>query len=137
MRDFYDKGSIVSASDRAVELALAGAQAAADKKAEDIVILDVSDQLVITDAFLIASAPNDRQVVAIVDAIEEALLQLPEKAKPIRREGERGGRWVLLDYADIVVHVQHSDERQFYALDKLWKDCPIIDFVDRDLVESE
>ncbi len=137
MRDFYDKGSIVSASDRAVELALAGAQAAADKKAEDIVILDVSDQLVITDAFLIASAPNDRQVVAIVDAIEEALIQLPEKAKPIRREGERGGRWVLLDYADIVVHVQHSDERQFYALDKLWKDCPIIDFVDRDLVESE
>jgi ribosome-associated protein len=128
---------LVPASDRAVELALAGAQAAADKKAENITIVDVSDQLVITDVFLIASAPNERQVLAIVDAIEEALLQLPEKAKPVRREGERGGRWVLLDYIDIVVHIQHTEEREFYALDKLWKDCPIIDFVDRDLVESE
>lgn len=126
------------ASDRAVELALAAAQAAADKKAEDISIVDVSDHLVITDAFLIASAPNERQVLSIVDAIEEALLQLPEKAKPVRREGGKpDGRWVLLDYIDIVVHVQHTEEREFYALDKLWKDCPIIDFVDRDLVDSE
>ncbi len=124
------------ASDRARELALAGAQAAADKKAEDILIVDVSDQLVITDAFLLAAAPNERQVLAIVDAIEERLLQLPEKAKPVRREGERGGRWVLLDYVDIVVHVQHSEEREFYALDKLWKDCPVIPFVDRDLVQE-
>ena len=123
--------------DRARELALAAAQAAADKKAEDIVIIDVGDQLVITDAFLIASAPNERQVQAIVDAIEESLLQLPEKAKPVRREGERAGRWVLLDYIDIVVHVQHSEEREFYALDRLWKDCPIIPFVDRDLVNAE
>ena len=76
------------ASERAVELALAAAQAAADKKADDIVIIDVADQLVITDAFLVASAPNERQVQAIVDAIEEALLALPEKAKPVRREGE-------------------------------------------------
>ena len=123
--------------DRARELALAAAQAAADKKAEDIVIIDVGDQLVITDAFLIASAPNERQVQAIVDAIEESLLQLPEKAKPVRREGERAGRWVLLDYIDIVVHVQHSEEREFYALDRLWKDCPIIPFVDRDLVAAD
>jgi len=127
----------VPASERAVELALAAAQAAADKKADDIVIIDVADQLVITDAFLVASAPNERQVQAIVDAIEERLLDLPEKAKPVRREGERGGRWVLLDYVDLVVHVQHSEEREFYSLDRLWKDCPIIPFVDRDLVEAE
>jgi len=127
----------VPASERALELALAAAQAAADKKAENIVILDVADQLVITDAFLIASAPNERQVTAIVDAIEESLLLLPEKAKPVRREGERAGRWVLLDYVDIVVHVQHNEEREFYALDKLWKDCPRVPFVDRDLAGRE
>ena len=123
--------------DRARELALAAAQAAADKKAEDIVIIDVGDQLVITDAFIIASAPNERQVQAIVDAIEERLVQLPEKAKPVRREGERAGRWVLLDYIDVVVHVQHTEEREFYSLDRLWKDCPTIPFVDRDLVQAE
>ena len=121
------------ASERAIELALTAAQAAADKKANDIVILDVADQLVITDAFLLAAAPNERQVLAIVDAIEEQLAKLPEKAKPVRREGERAGRWVLLDYVDIVVHVQHAEEREFYALDRLWKDCPRVPFVDRDL----
>ena len=125
------------ASERTLELALAAAQAAADKKAQDIVILDVAEQLVITDAFLLASAPSERQVLAIVDAIEERLLQLPERAKPVRREGERAGRWVLLDYVDLVVHVQHSEEREFYALDRLWKDCPVIPFVDRDLVDAE
>src|SRR2546422_239712 len=117
-----EEGSAVPATERARELALTAAQAAADKKAEDIVILDVADRLVITDAFLLASAPNERQVLAIVDAIEERLLGLPEKAKPVRREGQRDGRWVLLDYVDIVVHVQHSEEREFYALDRLWKD---------------
>ena len=127
----------MSASQRALELAQAAAQAAADKKAENIVILDVADQLVITDAFLLASAPNERQVLAIVDAIEEALVGLPEKAKPVRREGERSGRWVLLDYVDMVAHVQHNEEREFYALDRLWKDCPTIPFVDRDLVPAD
>ncbi len=125
------------ASERAVELALAAAQAAADKKAQDIVLIDVADQMVITDVFLVASAPNERQVLAIVDAIEERLLALPEKAKPVRREGERGGRWVLLDYVDLVVHVQHNEEREFYALDRLWKDCPTIPFIDRDLVDVD
>jgi ribosome-associated protein len=123
----------VPATERALELALTAAQAAADKKGDDIVILDVAEQLVITDAFVLASAPNERQVLAIVDAIEEQLLNLPEKAKPIRREGERAGRWVLLDYVDIVVHVQHTEEREFYSLDRLWKDCPRVPFVDRDL----
>ena len=124
-------------TDRARELALTAAQAAADKKAQDIVVIDVAEQLYITDAFLLASAPNERQVMAIVDAIEESLLALPEKAKPVRREGERTGRWVLLDFVDIVVHVQHTEEREFYALDRLWKDCPTIEFVDRDMVQAD
>lgn len=124
------------ASERARELALAAAQAAADKKAQQIVVLDVGDQLVITDVFVLASASNERQVLAIVDAIEERLLALPEKAKPVRREGERAGRWVLLDYVDAVVHVQHSEEREFYSLDRLWKDCPAIPFVDRALAPA-
>ncbi|WP_320066627.1 ribosome silencing factor [Micromonospora sp. RTGN7] len=127
----------MSVSERAYELAMVAAQAAADKKAEDIVIIDVGEQLAITDAFLVASAPSERQVAAIVDAIEERLLELPEKAKPVRREGERGGRWVLLDYLDMVVHVQHTEEREFYGLDRLWKDCPQVQFVDRDLVAAE
>ncbi|WP_203753783.1 ribosome silencing factor [Actinoplanes cyaneus] len=126
----------MSINERAYELAMAAAQAAADKKAQDISVIDVGDQLAITDAFVIASASNERQVASIVDAIEEALVKLPEKAKPVRREGERQGRWVLLDYVDIVVHVQHTEEREFYALDKLWKDCPVIPFVDRDMVEA-
>lgn len=118
----------MSASERATELALTAAQAAADKLARDIVLLDVSDQLVITDVFVIASAPNERQVSSIVDEIELKLRGLG--AKPVRREGEREGRWVLLDYLDVVVHIQHSEERTFYALERLWKDCPVIEFHD-------
>lgn len=112
----------MTASPRSVELAEAAASAAADKLGTDLAILDVSDQLVITDCFVLAAAPNDRQVKSIVDAIEERLLELG--AKPVRREGERDGRWVLLDYVDIVVHVQHSEERTYYSLERLWKDCP-------------
>jgi ribosome-associated protein len=123
-------------TERALELATTAAQAAADKKAQDIVLIDVADQLYITDAFVIASASNERQVASVVDAIEEALLNLPEKAKPVRREGERQGRWVLLDYIDVVIHIQHAEEREFYALDKLWKDCPTIPFADRDMVNA-
>jgi ribosome-associated protein len=115
----------VTATDRARELAVAAAAAASDKLAHDIVAYDVSDVFVITDAFVLASAPTDRQVRAIVDGIEEQLLELG--AKPARREGEQEGRWVLLDYLDIVVHVQHSEEREFYLLEKLWKDCPRIE----------
>ncbi len=118
----------MTASDHATDLALAVAQAAADKLATDIVILDVSEQLVITDAFIIASAPNERQVQAVVDEVEERLRGMG--VKPVRREGERGARWVLLDYIDVVVHVQHIEERVFYGLERLWKDCPVIPFVD-------
>ncbi len=118
----------MTATDRARELVRAAAAAASDKLAHDIVAFDVSDQLVITDAFLICSAPNDRQVRAIVDAVEDDLRKIG--AKPLRREGMRDGRWVLLDYADIVVHVQHEEERGFYALERLWRDCPTIDVSD-------
>ena len=114
----------MTATRRAVELVQIAAGAAADKLATDIIAYDVSDQLVITDAFLLCSASNDRQVRAIVDEIEEKLRQAG--AKPVRREGEREGRWVLLDYIDVVIHVQHADERVFYALERLWKDCPRI-----------
>jgi ribosome-associated protein len=113
----------VTATDRSIELINVAAQAAADKLAHDIIAYDVSEVLAITDAFLLASAPNDRQVKSIVDEIEERL-QKELGVKPVRREGEREGRWVLLDYVDIVVHVQHSEERVFYALERLWKDCP-------------
>jgi ribosome-associated protein len=114
----------VTATTWALELANTAAQAAAEKLADDIVAFDVSDQLVITDAFVLCSAPNDRQVRAIVDEIEERLRDLG--VKPARREGEREARWVLLDYLDVVVHVQHAEERSYYALERLWKDCPSI-----------
>jgi ribosome-associated protein len=115
----------MTATPRALELVHAAAAAASDKLATDIVAFDVSDQLVITDAFVVASASNDRQVKAVVDEIEDKLRELG--AKPVRREGVRDGRWALLDYADIVVHVQHTEERAFYALERLWRDCPAID----------
>lgn len=105
-------------------MATVAARAAAAKLAEDIVVIDVSGQLVITDCFVIASGANDRQVNAIVDEVEEKMRHAGYK--PARREGTREGRWTLLDYIDIVVHIQHQDERNFYALDRLWRDCPTI-----------
>jgi ribosome-associated protein len=114
----------VTATDRAIELVHAAARAASDKLAHEITAFDVSEQIAITDAFLLASAPNDRQVKSIVDEVEDRLRDLG--AKPIRREGERDARWVLIDFGEIVVHIQHEDERQFYALERLWKDCPTI-----------
>jgi len=114
----------VPATPEAIALAQAAAEAAADKLATDIVAIDVSQYLVITDVFLLCTAANDRQVRAVVDAIEERLAR--EGEKPIRREGEKESRWVLLDYGDIVVHVQIAEERIHYALERLWKDCPFI-----------
>jgi ribosome-associated protein len=114
----------VTATKKAVELVEIAAAAAADKLASDIIAYDVSEQLVITDAFLLCSASNDRQVRAIVDEIEDKLRRAG--AKPARREGEREARWVLLDYIDIVIHVQHVEERVYYSLERLWKDCPLI-----------
>ena len=118
----------MTATEQALETARVAVAAAADKKANNIVVLDVSEQLVITDCFVIASAPNERQVQAIVDNVEERMAAAG--TKPVRREGAREGRWVLLDFVDVVVHVQHNEERSFYGLERLWKDCPRIDFVE-------
>ncbi len=114
----------MAATDEAIALAIAAAEAAADKLATDIVLLDVSAQLVITDVFVLCSAANERQVKAIVDAVEERLMRAG--AKPLRREGEQESRWVLLDFGDIVVHVQLAEERIHYAIERLWKDCPVV-----------
>ncbi|MCA5893703.1 ribosome silencing factor [Isoptericola sp. NEAU-Y5] len=115
----------MTASDRALELAVVAARAASDRKAQEIIALDVSEQLVLTDVFLIASGTNERQVSAIVDAVEEAMIRAG--AKPIRREGKAQARWVLLDFGDVVVHVQHAEDRVYYALERLWKDCPLVE----------
>ena len=115
----------MTASDHAIDLVTRAARAASGKLATDIVAIDVSDHLVITDTFLVASAQNDRQVKSVVDGVEEELLKVG--VKPIRREGERDGRWVLLDFGEVVVHVQHEEERTYYSLERLWKDCPVIE----------
>jgi ribosome-associated protein len=99
-----------------------GAEAAAEKKATDVLALDVGQTLVVTDYFLIASGANDRQVHAIADAVEDSLREAG--TKPIGREGERELKWVLLDYGDFVVHVFQTAEREFYRLEKLWSDAP-------------
>jgi ribosome-associated protein len=114
----------VTATPRAIELTEIAALAAADKLAQDIVAYDVSEQLVITDVFLLCSGANDRQVRAIIEEVELRLGQAG--ATLVRREGEREGRWVLLDYIDIVVHVQNAEERVYYGLERIWKDCPVL-----------
>ncbi len=119
----------MTATPEAIALAVSAAEAAADKLAADIVAFDVSEQLVITDVFLVCSAPNERQVGAIVDAVEERL-QKEHSTRPVRREGAREGRWVLLDFVDLVVHVQNLEERVYYSLERLWKDCPVVPLPD-------
>ena len=118
----------MAATEHSISLARIAAQAAADKLATDIALIDVSERLAITDVFVLASGSNERQVEAIVEAIEEKLREAG--AKPLRREGQRDGRWVLLDYTDVVVHVMHAEVRVFYALERLWRDCPFIPFED-------
>lgn len=119
----------MSATPEAVSLARSAAFGAAERLGSDIVALDVSAQLVITDVFVIVSASSERHVAGIVDRIEDLLLEKHD-AKTVRREGKSGGRWVLLDFADIVVHVFHQEDREFYALERLWKDCPVVDVAD-------
>ena len=116
----------MSAPAESIELAQVAGQAAADKLAGNVIALDVSEHLVITDVFLVASGDSERQVGAIVDGVEEQLLKQLGR-KPLRREGEKDARWVLLDYGDIVVHVQHAEDRAFYALERLWRDAPVIE----------
>ncbi len=125
----------MTATSEAIALARVAAQAAADKLAKDVLLVDVSDRLAITDVFVIVTGGNERQVSSIVDAVEEKMRAVG--ARPARREGERDGRWVLLDFVDVVVHVQHAEERVFYALDRLWKDCPTLPFVDAALAGAD
>lgn len=113
------------ATDRAVDLTRIAARAAAEKKAERIIAIDVSERLALTDVFLIISGGNDRRVRAIVDAVEEAMLAAG--VRRVQREGFQEARWVLVDYADVVVHVQQTEDYEHYSLERLWKDCLLIE----------
>jgi ribosome-associated protein len=106
------------------ELAVAAARAAAEKQGERIVVMDVRELIVITDYFVIAGGGSERQVRTIVEEVERSLRGVG--VKPIRREGETENRWVLLDFVDVVVHVFAPDEREFYDLERLWRDAPIV-----------
>lgn len=116
----------MNASQRARRLVDLAARAASDKLAENVLAFDVGDQLAITDAFVIASAPNERQVQSIAEEVE-ARLKRDANVPVLRREGLALGRWVLLDFGEIVVHVMHNEDRSYYQLERLWKDCPAMD----------
>lgn len=100
------------------------AQAASDKLAENLVALDVSIPFALAEVFLICSAKNDRQVLAISDAIEDEMRKAGFKLR--FAEGKEAARWILLDFGDLVVHVMHESEREFYSLERLWRDCPLV-----------
>lgn len=120
----------MTATQESIDMARIAGQAAADKLAGNVIALDVSEQLVITDVFVVCSGDSERQVNAIVNGVEEEMFKAGYKPK--RREGEKDARWILLDFTDIVVHVQHAEDRAFYALERLWRDAPAID-LDLDL----
>jgi ribosome-associated protein len=109
------------------EIAVTAARAAAAKQAVDVTILDVHGLIVITDYFVIASGETDRQVKTIVEEVERAVRDLGEK--PVRREGDASSRWVLLDYIDVVVHVFAQEEREYYDLERLWRDAPRLGWI--------
>jgi iojap-like protein len=115
----------VPATEHAADLTLAAARAAADKKAAHLTAIDVSERLGLTDVFLLASGSNDRHVHAIVDAVDEAMQRAGAKRRT--REGFADAHWVLVDYGDVVVHVLQNEDREFYSLERLWKDCPVIE----------
>jgi len=117
------------------EIVIAAAEAASDKKAADIRVLDVSRHLVITDHFLICSGNTERQVKTIAEEVEKRLGE-DFGTRPFRREGEREARWVLLDYVDFVIHVFHPDEREYYDLERLWADVPSEKYDDAQRPES-
>jgi ribosome-associated protein len=110
-------------------MAIAAAQSASSKKAHDVLVLDMREVFILTDFFVICSGNTDRQVGSIVEAVEKGLAAKGIK-KPARREGEQHKRWVLLDYIDIVVHVFRAEEREYYEIERLWKDAPIVDWED-------
>jgi ribosome-associated protein len=113
---------------------VAAARAAADKQAEDIVVLDVGSIIVITDFFVICTAGSQRQIRTVIDAIEESVRGLG--AKPVRREGEAEAGWWLLDYIDVVVHVFGTEEREYYSLERLWSDAPHVEWEGSDAATS-
>jgi ribosome-associated protein len=106
------------------ELVQIAAKAALDKLGEDVVALDVTEPFALAEVFLIVSSKNERQTMAIAEAIEDALAAHKLKAK--FREGYAAGRWILLDFGDLVVHVMHDQEREYYSLERLWRDCPVV-----------
>lgn len=114
----------MTASDRARELLSIAALAADSKQAEDLVALDVSGPLPLTDIFLLATGRNERNVQSIASEIEDQLNQAG--VKTLRREGRAEGRWILLDFGDLVAHVFHEEDRMYYSLERLWKDCPAL-----------
>jgi ribosome-associated protein len=114
----------VTATEHARDLLRLAALAADSKQAEDLIALDVSGPLPLTDVFLLATGRNERNVVSIASEIEDKLIE--SGAKPLRREGRAEGRWILLDFGDLVVHVFHEEDRMYYSLERLWKDCPVI-----------
>ena len=116
----------MTASAQARELLQLAAVAADSKAGEDLVALDVSGPLPFADIFLLVSGNSERNVVAIADAVEDALNEAG--VKTLRREGKEQGRWVLLDFGDLVVHVFHQEDRQYYSLERLWRDCPVVPF---------
>lgn len=100
------------------------ADAAREKLGEDLVALDVSEPFALAEIFLIVSAKNERQAQAIAEEVEDQLAK--QKVKARFREGRETGRWILLDFGDLVVHVMHEQEREFYSLERLWRDCPVV-----------
>lgn len=114
----------MTASAQAHDILQLAVLAADSKQAEDLVALDVSGPLPLTDIFLLASGRSERNVVAIAGEIEDKLIQAG--VKPLRREGRTEGRWILLDFGDVIVHVFHEEDRMFYSLERLWKDCPVV-----------
>lgn len=114
----------MTASSHALDLIRIAAAAADSKGGEDLVALDVSGPLPLTDAFLLVTGRNERNVLAIAGEVEDKLIE--SGAKPLRREGRQDGHWVLLDFGDLVVHVFHEEDRMYYSLERLWRDCPVI-----------
>lgn len=114
----------MTASANAIKLTNIAANAAADKLGENIVALDVTELMPLTDVFLLASGRNERQVVSIADEIEEKMLEAGHKM--LRREGKTQARWILLDFGDVVCHVMHEEDRMYYSLERLWKDSPVV-----------
>lgn len=114
----------MTATAQAIKIVNIAANAAADKLAENLVAIDVTEPMPLTDIFLLASGRNERQVASIADEIEFKLLEAG--VKYLRREGKETGRWILLDFGDVVCHIMHEEDRMYYSLERLWKDCPVV-----------